>query len=117
MALEVDLPRAPIAASVARGHLHTLGVRLSRTQRQDAALALSELVTNAYRHGRGRIRLRLEAIGQGLRADVMDEGRGFDAVVPAEWDGGGAGLLLVDRLSDRWGICQGSTHVWFELGV
>src|SRR4051812_27532845 len=97
MLIEVDLPRAPIAASVARQHMHAIGSRLSRRQRQDAALALSELVTNAYRHGRGRIRLRLEAVGGGLRAEVMDEGPGFAAVVPQGWDGGGVGLRLVDR--------------------
>jgi hypothetical protein len=38
-------------------------------------------------------------------------------MVPKDWDGGGAGLLLVDRLSDRWGICDGRSRVWFELGL
>jgi hypothetical protein len=28
---------------------------------------------------------------------------------------GGWGLHLVQTLSDRWGVYQGSTHVWFEI--
>jgi len=32
-------------------------------------------------------------------------------------DVGGWGLHLVESLSDRWGVHDGSTHVWFELGA
>ena len=28
---------------------------------------------------------------------------------------GGWGLHLVQTLSDRWGVHEGSTHVWFEI--
>lgn len=118
MRLVVELPRQPTAASVARRHLKRLESGLSPPQRHDAALALSELVTNAYEHGRGRIRVRLEAVGPGMRAEVMDEGRGFmPGPLPAEWSWGGAGLLVVDRVTDRWGVDRGSSRVWFELGV
>ena len=29
---------------------------------------------------------------------------------------GGWGLHLVDQVAQRWGVHEGSTHVWFELG-
>ena len=30
-------------------------------------------------------------------------------------EGGGWGLRLLDKVSERWGVHEGSTHVWFEL--
>ena len=30
-------------------------------------------------------------------------------------DVGGWGLHLVQTLSNRWGVHEGSTHVWFEI--
>jgi hypothetical protein len=30
-------------------------------------------------------------------------------------DEGGWGLHMVETLSRRWGVREGSTHVWFEL--
>jgi hypothetical protein len=32
-------------------------------------------------------------------------------------DAGGWGLHLVETLSRRWGVREGSTHVWFELAA
>jgi hypothetical protein len=53
-----------------------------------------------------------------VRAEVRDDGSGFDPGRPRfEFSKGGAGLVLVDELSDRWGVRPGSTTVWFELGV
>ena len=32
------------------------------------------------------------------------------------WDDvGGRGLGIVERMTRRWGIREGTTHVWFEL--
>ena len=28
---------------------------------------------------------------------------------------GGRGLMIVESLSSRWGVYEGTTHVWFEL--
>ena len=28
---------------------------------------------------------------------------------------GGWGLYLLDRVARRWGVHEGSTHVWFEI--
>jgi anti-sigma regulatory factor (Ser/Thr protein kinase) len=80
-------------------------------------LVVSELVTNAVRHGEGAIELRLWRDGTTVRGEVVDEGGGFEHEVRAEgWDDvGGRGLGIVERMTRRWGIREGTTHVWFEL--
>ena len=48
---------------------------------------------------------------------MIDQGVGFVPVArdrPAT-DVGGWGLHLVQTLSNRWGVHEGSTHVWFEI--
>jgi anti-sigma regulatory factor (Ser/Thr protein kinase) len=56
-----------------------------------------------------------------LRIEVTDHGHGFEpAAVPADPSqaAGGWGLVLVDRLTDRWGVAfSHSTHVWFEFDL
>ena len=52
---------------------------------------------------------------------LCDSGSGFASAVPEKPDleqAGGFGLLLLDRLADRWGVERGSPFcVWFELAV
>lgn len=82
----------------------------------DLKLVVSELVDNAYVHGKGRIRLKLGRSGDHILVEVMDEGH--DAVVKIRQlggRGGGHGLRLVDHLCPRWGAFVESTHVWAEL--
>lgn len=86
----------------------------------DAKLLVSELVTNAVLHGaRGPITLTIGRAPRGrLRVEVFNEGTGF---APRARDRpvtepGGWGLHLVETLSERWGVRQGSTSVWFEIG-
>ena len=52
-----------------------------------------------------------------MRGEVIDEGGGFEHEIRARGpeDIKGRGLFLVDALTDRWGIHEGTTHVWFEL--
>jgi signal transduction histidine kinase len=86
---------------------------------EQARLLLSEVVTNAVRHGDGdAVRVLLDAApGEALRCEVVDGGRGFvpkarDKPALAE---GGWGLHLVATLARRWGVGEGNAHVWFEL--
>jgi hypothetical protein len=82
-------------------------------------LLVSELVTNALRHGHGDIRLRLLR-DRTLVCEVWD-----DALVQPrrrrarDTDEGGRGLQLVTLLSSAWGSRR--THmgktVWFELAL
>ncbi|HEY5833901.1 SpoIIE family protein phosphatase [Streptomyces sp.] len=82
-------------------------------------LLVSELVTNALRHGYGDIRLRL-LLDRTLVCEVWD-----NALMPPrrrrarDTDEGGRGLQLVAMLSQSWGSRR--THrgkaVWFELAL
>ncbi|MDT0307732.1 SpoIIE family protein phosphatase [Streptomyces sp. DSM 44917] len=84
-----------------------------------AELLVSELVTNAVRHARGPVGLRM-VHGPTLLVEVTDP----DPAPPRERtaapeDEGGRGLPLVARESRRWGsrrVPAGKT-VWFELGL
>jgi signal transduction histidine kinase len=82
-----------------------------------AKLLVSEIVTNSVKYGRGDLRLLLEADGRRLRCEVIDDGQGFtpSARQKPTTDVGGWGLHLVETLAERWGVRDGSTHVWFEL--
>jgi anti-sigma regulatory factor (Ser/Thr protein kinase) len=70
----------------------------------DVELLVSELVSNAVRHGSGPIRLRLFSEGPTLRVEVVDGG-GRRPLTPAGApQAGGIGLHLVDQLTDSWGL-------------
>src|SRR5204863_1301862 len=89
---------------------------------EDLRLLVSELVTNAVRHGgadeAGVVSLRLLLEPLRIRVEVTDMGPGFDLNVPTTRDEGGWGLVFVDRLADRWGIeHDGATKVWFEIDL
>jgi anti-sigma regulatory factor (Ser/Thr protein kinase) len=68
-------------------------------------LVLSELVTNAIRHGEGQIGVRISHDGTNLRVEVHDDGAGRPVrrPVPAD-DESGRGLELVDGLLGMDGI-------------
>jgi len=119
--VERRLASEPQAAASARRALDLIGQRLSRTSLENAKLLVSELVTNSVRHGPHRsgaeVNVRATVRPDGVRVEVTDEGVGF---VQPPASGllavGGWGLVLVDRIADRWGIEDGGpTRVWFEL--
>lgn len=114
----VDIQRDARAPAVARDVLRDLP---GAFHRDDADLLVTELVTNAVRHGQGEtVRLVLDTTDEGgLLCEVVDDGHGFLPVArPADKadDAGGWGLYLVEQMTRRWGVREGSTHVWFELG-
>jgi anti-sigma regulatory factor (Ser/Thr protein kinase) len=65
------------------------------------------------------VRVELRQRPGAVRVAVYDEGPGFVAEVKAfRSDGtGGWGLLLVDRIADRWAVTSTATGtcVWFEI--
>ena len=115
--LQLALPRSPHAATHARDAADRISADLPLELRARLRLVVSELVTNAVRHGEGAIELRLWRDGTAVRGEVFDEGGGFEHEVRRTgWDDvGGRGLGIVERLTRRWGIREGTTHVWFEL--
>ena len=116
--VEVKLPRAETAPAVAR---HTLrrsyADRVDPALLGDAELLVSELASNALRHGRGEITLRARLDDDRLRVEVIDEGSGFERVLRHRDFKvvGGWGLEIVEDIASRWGVREGTTHAWFEL--
>jgi anti-sigma regulatory factor (Ser/Thr protein kinase) len=108
----VDLPRHPSAAFQARTLVDRFGCDLDPAQREDAVLAVNELVTDAYLHGEGRIRLRLESAGGGLHAEIESKGGG----VPRNGNGN-VRLKVVRSLSDKFGIDAAGTMTWLDIGT
>jgi len=123
MVLELPLAASPASAKAARLALSELP--LSAETRDTAGLLATELITNAVRHADltedATIRVSVELDGAALRIAVCDPGRQFPgirfAAGPTEpASPGGLGLVLVERLSSRWGLERGTgTRVWCEL--
>jgi anti-sigma regulatory factor (Ser/Thr protein kinase) len=87
---------------------------------EDAALLTSELVSNAVRHARTPFEVLVDRGNGHLRVTVVDESPEPPLVQqPAPDDIGGRGLVLVSRMSHRWGFeSRGDGKaVWFELRV
>jgi anti-sigma regulatory factor (Ser/Thr protein kinase) len=124
--LSATFAGGPYAAATARRALGGLGDMISNRRLDDIALLVSELVTNSVRHGGAGEDdlLELAALREGerLRVEVTDWGPGFDRDArprrPTD-AAGGWGLVLVERLADRWGVERDgdATVVWFELSM
>lgn len=108
------------AVSVARGHLRQLCNNLPAPLLDDALLLMSELVTNAIRHGDGEVTVRLWPRPDSVRIEVTDASPRYpvatDSSVEAE---SGRGLHIVEALASRWGTTpakapSGKT-VWVEI--
>ncbi len=99
----------------------TIGVALSKELTYPVTLLTSELITNSVLHGQvgveDEIELALSWDVDRVRLEITDEGPGVQASAPDSERPGGWGLVLVEAMSDRWGIERGErTRVWFELG-
>lgn len=95
-----------------------LGTSVPVARRQDAELCLTEMFTNAARHGVGE---PTATVGWSLgrfRVTVHDESDEWPSPgVPTQR--GGRGLRLIHALAAAWGVYatpeQGGKDVWFEL--
>jgi anti-sigma regulatory factor (Ser/Thr protein kinase) len=115
---EANLPHTAAAPGIARRSLTAwLTPVLESGELEVARLLVSELVTNAVVHGRGVITVRAQIDDDRLLVEVIDEGGGFERTVrQRDFESlGGRGLAIVDTAASRWGIHEGTTHVWFEL--
>jgi anti-sigma regulatory factor (Ser/Thr protein kinase) len=113
-----QLPRSVDASGQARRLVTTwAGDALDPEELDRAKLVVSELINNAVLHGEGSIELQLDLDEHRLQIEVIDEGGGFEHVmreVPFE-DLSGRGLAIVEAVTSRWGIHEGTTHVWAEF--
>jgi PAS domain S-box-containing protein len=88
----------------------------------DIRVLVSELVTNAVRHGGSDedhpVRVNLGICDHHVRIEVRDPGPGFDRPekpTPRP-EGGGNGLLMVQAIASRWDVDRADgTCVWFEV--
>lgn len=107
------------APAEARRFVRSIGNRLPDSLLDDAALVVSELVTNSYKHAGSPegspIDVVLDLNEERLRLEVIDHSI-FDPTPESskelretKW-----GLFLVDRIADDWGrISEGG--IWAEL--
>ncbi len=120
--LELFLPGGPAAPKAARHALATaLDGRLGARVQGDALIVISELVTNAIRHGGAgaateQVGVHAALTDAVLRLEVTDPGPGFEPGGHGPRADGGYGLHLLDRLATRWGVTGGDpVTVWVEL--
>ena len=119
----VDLPpktgSVPLGRHIAMDLLRAWG---SPHDLDDAALLVSELVSNVvdHVHGEAVLTLELELAEDWLRISVAD-GSSVRPVVRELEEGRprGRGLQLVEAIADRWGAedHHGGKRIWFELAV
>jgi len=111
------------AAAQARRALVAGDGKLPAAARADVLLLLTELVTNAVRHGAvgpdQSLRVDVWQWPRRVRVEVVDPGTRFTQVRPGSRgdESGGWGLFLVDRIADSWGVARAvaGTCVWFEI--
>jgi anti-sigma regulatory factor (Ser/Thr protein kinase) len=120
MQFTFQFPPTDEAPAQARASLDVFEHILAPALLQDLQLVVSELVTNSVKFGPRRpITLSLGVEQDGVvRGEVIDRGDGASAkpeMFPEPSVVGGWGLYLVDQVARRWGVREGSTHVWFEL--
>jgi anti-sigma regulatory factor (Ser/Thr protein kinase) len=125
MELAQSLPVAATTAGVARRSLKVLEGTLPEDRLHDLQVVVSELVTNAVVHGltvEGYIHLTVQVMPGRIRVEVTNAGGAFTRVdFPVRRNGArrsGYGLLIVDRLAQRWGVVHDlDTTVWAELAL
>jgi anti-sigma regulatory factor (Ser/Thr protein kinase) len=91
--------------------------------RADAVLVLSELVSNAVKHGlplpHGEIRVGWRIGDEDLHVEITDGGSSSrpEAGVAAFSAVGGRGLDIVRQVSRRWGVTEGedAVTVWADI--
>jgi len=119
---KVELRGGPDAPAQARASLaRILGGRLGGLDLFDVTVLVSEVVTNAVRHGNAghdeTVIVHVALAPGVLRVEVCDQGPGFERpdVIGARPEGGGNGFVLLERMSSAWGVAgDDGTCVWFE---
>jgi anti-sigma regulatory factor (Ser/Thr protein kinase) len=113
------LPPRPSSAGVAR---EVLADQLRQWQIEDlcddAALVVTELISNAVRHARTTVELTISHLDDGVRMEVRDgSDRPLRRRPCSESDESGRGLHLVDALSSRHGVTSDGEgkRVWVEM--
>ncbi|HEY6933597.1 MAG TPA: ATP-binding protein [Marmoricola sp.] len=109
LTFSLRLPADPVSVAAARNMVRTLGAHLPDEKLRNAELIISELVTNAVRHGSRpgeTVRVELSTRDGQLQGCVTDNGPAFKPPMrlPREGETGGFGLHIVQQLAAAWKI-------------
>ena len=121
MEIRTSVPNGPGAPAEARRLVRSLRGRIPRRLVEDAAIVVSELVTNSHKYAGlpegSPIDLVLHLSEELLRVEVIDHSI-FDPTpeTPQELRETRWGLFLVDQVAEEWGrISEGG--IWAEFRV
>ncbi|MEP7055039.1 MAG: ATP-binding protein [Actinomycetota bacterium] len=87
---------------------------------ESAVLLASEIVTNAFIHGRSDARIAVAASHNQVRVEVADDNSRHPRRLEPDADAlDGRGLAIVDLVAASWGVRDDSIGktVWFEVTV
>ena len=87
--------------------------------REELAMAVSELASNAVLHARTPFEVYVERLVDGIRVEVLDGSATLPVARPTDPSAvTGRGLLIVASVSRDWGArsTSGGKVVWFEMG-
>ncbi|MBW4721238.1 ATP-binding protein [Saccharothrix obliqua] len=117
----VTLPATAGASAQARRIVGEAGAAwgVSADVAEDAALVVTELVSNAVDHATGPLELTVSRSGTGMRIEVADQSTTLPQPRPVEVDSArGRGLIIINALSRSWGTTPTANGkvVWAELG-
>jgi anti-sigma regulatory factor (Ser/Thr protein kinase) len=118
----LTLPPTPQAPALAREHVRSLGSSWPPQVMESVLLAVTEVVTNAVRYGKGRLEFGVQVDDGTVRVEVSDDNPEPPQRRPRTPDGlveGGLGLHLLDAITRAWGTDTrekppGKT-VWIEV--
>jgi anti-sigma regulatory factor (Ser/Thr protein kinase) len=119
----IDLPPSQVSVPASRHlTLELLRVWDVPHDREDAALLVTELVSNVVDHVGGEANLTLEvSVSEDWLRIAVADGSSVRPVVQelSHERPRGRGLRMVQAIADRWGAedHQGGKRVWFELGA
>lgn len=112
-----DLPHDSTAPGQGRWHMREM--LANNTEAIDAELVVTELITNAWKHGTGTgvITLRADLFDDHLRIEVCGEASDDPTVRTDPEESGGRGLLLIEGLATGWGFHRDGDLlcVWAEI--
>jgi anti-sigma regulatory factor (Ser/Thr protein kinase) len=114
---------ATAARCARRAVRDVLSDALPQRRLADVELLVSELATNSVRHAdcgeTDELSMEAAVEDDKVRVQLFDPGSGFEPhqpEPPASGMAGGYGLVLLERLSDRWGVHRDDGFcVWFEV--
>ena len=103
---ELAISASATAVGHARNALHRRLEQWRCGNIDDVTLVFSELATNAFRHAGSSSTAVITHGDDEIRVAVHDTSHSIPHLVPVSSSPGGYGLVIVDRVSDRWGWDQ-----------